>query len=163
MQLLRLVRQLHIKIDELDSSTSSGSTRKPSKQAAKATAIEQALGCDKQEVALLGRKYAVTIQPWVEKSIFHQPYPRNALPNSPGRYATEQSKYTALVAELYGFVPEHLHEKMLKFSKEFGDQVSLLCLAVMLLTLLLSVVCQRGTSSSCYACEPAERSLRQDI
>ena len=60
---------------------------------------------------MLGKKYVVMIQPWSPpESVFLQPCPVNSTVSGPGRYATNESMQAALIAELYEFVPDHLHE-----------------------------------------------------
>jgi hypothetical protein len=76
-----------------------------------------------ERIAMLGRKYRTTVEPWVDMSLFKEPHP-NMTANSPNRYVSDVSQKQGCIAELYEFVPEQFHQPMNEHSY-FGSMVSI--------------------------------------
>jgi hypothetical protein len=90
-----------------------------------------------EEIAKLGRMFAVMYEPWVEDGLFQQPRPEKSS-NDPERFKSEKAKEEGIIAELYEAVPEKLH-RMLEDQSHFKTVV---CLPVLLLHF---VSCQLNT------------------
>jgi hypothetical protein len=73
-------------------------------------------------IELLGRKFWVMGEPWVDPDCFGVPCPTDITPDSPQRYATPQSTKQGVIAELYAFVPRKLH-KMMQDAPFFHERV----------------------------------------
>ncbi|THH10262.1 hypothetical protein EW146_g8424 [Bondarzewia mesenterica] len=73
------------------------------------------IGEHDDEISTLGHKFLVTVEMWVEISMFQQPHPvMSAL--SKDHYRTEMSIKQGVIAELYDFVPIKFHEMMQNYS-----------------------------------------------
>jgi hypothetical protein len=75
-----------------------------------------------EEIAALGRKFGVMMEPWVDPAAFGKPRP-DVSPTDKDRYQSDLSMLQGVVAELYEFVPGRFHEMMERHSY-FGNQVS---------------------------------------
>jgi hypothetical protein len=74
------------------------------------------------DIELLGRKFWVMGEPWVDIDCFRVPRPTDITPTSLERYATSESIKQGVIAELFAFVPRKLH-KMMEESPFFCDRV----------------------------------------
>ena len=74
------------------------------------------------KIELLGRKFWVMGEPWVDQDCFGVPCPIDITPISPQRYATDLSTKQGVIAELYAFVPEKFH-KMMEEAPVFQERV----------------------------------------
>ena len=70
----------------------------------------------------LGRAYAIMYSPWVANASFGHKGRPNVNPLDPGRFKDKLSQHQANIAELYDFIPKHLHGLMEKHS-HFADLV----------------------------------------
>ena len=88
-------------------------------------------------VALLGRKFGVMNEIFVEPKHFMVVRPDIDPYDTTNRYVSPQSRMVGLTAELFREVPEDLHEQLVNDSK-FHDEV-LLCKYTFLKVLLTSM------------------------
>lgn len=61
-----------------------------------------------KEIALLGRKYAIMVEPWVDKHTF-APRPEGADVSDPSNYESTWRVEQRRIEELYFFIPEKFH------------------------------------------------------
>jgi hypothetical protein len=84
--------------------------------------LSPALSQHDGEIQKLGQAFSVVGELWVDPSSFLQPPSPPGAAESPDRYETPESTRRGVIAELYDFVPDGLHEYMSSHSN-FGDQV----------------------------------------
>lgn len=75
------------------------------------------------EVASVGKKFAIVEQLWVDPDIFDSPQDLRIDPDTPERFATEDSYKQGTLAAICNMVPENLLQHM--FIKEFRSTVRL--------------------------------------
>ena len=64
-----------------------------------------------EEIKLLGRKFGIMEEPWIDRALFKRPRPVMAATSSK-RYGLQLAIQQGIVADLYNFVPEKLHAMM---------------------------------------------------
>lgn len=78
-------------------------------------------------ISLLGKKFGVMVDPWIESATFQLERPEGVRADDPGRYSSPASIKQAKIVEVYEFVPERLHVAMTSHS-HFGTLVrSIFC------------------------------------
>lgn len=71
----------------------------------------------------LGKKFAVTDEPWLEPAVFSLPLTLNADPNVGARFVDDDSYDQGTLAALYECVPNKYHQDMVNVP-DFGKNVS---------------------------------------
>lgn len=73
------------------------------------------------EVKMLGKKFCVMGELWIDDDAFRMPRPAMA-PDDPHRYDSDLTVRLGVIAELYEFVPSKFHDRVLR-DPAFGRQV----------------------------------------
>lgn len=90
------------------------------------------------QVAGIGKKFAMTEELWIDRNIFNLPRNFTGHPDTPERFATDDSYTQGTVAALYNGIPEDLREHMDK--AEFRSTVRLYFLLIIHF-LVLIILC----------------------
>lgn len=96
-------------------------TTQPSKQSGSST--RQATSGWNREWAEIARKFLFFTAPWPAPASFGMPSRPLVDPNSPMRYASEESQHAAEAAEVYDLVPRKYHPIVSRAESGFVDTV----------------------------------------
>jgi hypothetical protein len=97
--LIKAYHELHSKYQGLRASQPKG---------AKQCAVDRAKTLEDEEVKHLGKKYAIMVEPWVDKGVFVL-RPEGIDTADPDNYGSELSIEQLRTEELYCFVPENFY------------------------------------------------------
>jgi hypothetical protein len=98
-RLIKAYHELHSKYQGLRASQPKGPRQR---------AVDKAKTLEDEEVKRLGKKYAIMVEPWIDKGVF-VPRPEGIDTADPDSYGSEFSIDQLRAEELYGFVPEKYH------------------------------------------------------